>query len=229
MGVVLYLCAAAVVIAGSQVLLELTGAGPPWEVARRAWRRPVPPVAVGLVVLMAVLAVVQTVHPAVIGALEREPHGGWWRVGTALLVQTSGWFQLLFNLAALIAVVPVAARTLGNVWTLVVFLAAGVVAQVVSAAGWSPRGGGDSVAICGLAGALAVGYLLRGTRRDLRRLLLLVPAAAVVLCVLTNNHGVGLLVGCAFGVLLAFRPAPAAAPARAGRRPDERVPWAGPH
>jgi len=208
--VVLYLCAAAVLIAGTQVLLELTVPGgrvPPWQAARLIWRRPVPPVAAGLVVLMVAMAIVQTVHPAVIGDLERDPAGGWWRCGTALLVQSSGWTQAVFNLAALGAVAPVAARTLGNWWALIIFLVAGVASHVVSTAGWSPHGGGDSVAICGLVGALAVGYLLRGTRRDLRLKLLLVPAAGVLLCVLRNNHGVGVLVGCLLGVASAYRPA----------------------
>jgi rhomboid protease GluP len=223
MHLVLYLCAAAVVLAGSQVLIVLTGFGPLWHVARLAWRRPVPPVAAGLVALLTVMAVAQAVHPAIVGALEREPHGGWWRDVTGLLVQSSGWFQLVFNLAALVAVAPVAARTLGNTWTLVVYLVAGVAAQAVSTAGWSPRGGGDSVAICGLVGALAVGYLIRGGHPALRRLAVLVPAAGVVLCLLTNNHGVGVVVGSLFGVLLAVRPGPAAALAAAGSRPAGRV------
>lgn len=221
MHVILYLCAAAVVLAGTQLLLELTGFGPPWEVVPRMWRRPVPPVAAALVAVLAVMGVVQTVHPAIIGTLERDPDGGWWRCVTALLVQSSGWFQVVFNLAALVVVAPVAARTLGSLWTLVVYLVAGVAAHVVSTAGWSPHGGGDSVAICGLVGALAVGYSLRGTRRDLRRLLLLIPAAAVVLCALTNNHGVGLAVGCLFGVLFGRVPAtarPLSAPAPAPDR-----------
>jgi rhomboid protease GluP len=203
--VVLYVCAAVVVLAGTQVLLELTGFGPPWEVVPRMWRRPVPPVAVALVVVFAVAGVWQTVHPAVIGTLERDPDGGWWRNVTALLVQSSGWFQLLFNFAALAVVAPVAARTLGNLRALGVFLVAGVASHVVSTAGWSPHGGGDSVAICGLVGALAVGYSLSGRRRELRLLLLLIPVAAVVLCALTNNHGVGLAAGCLLGVPLASR------------------------
>ena len=49
MVVVLYLCAGAVMLAGFQLLLELTGFGPPWQVVPRMWRRPVPPVAAGLV------------------------------------------------------------------------------------------------------------------------------------------------------------------------------------
>jgi rhomboid protease GluP len=206
--VVLYVCAAVVVLVGSQVLLALTGFGPPWEVVPRMWRRPVPPAAAGLVAAFAVMGVWQTVHPAIIGTLQRDPDGGWWRIVTALLVQSSGWFQMVFNFAALVVVAPVAARTLGNLRALAVYLIAGVAAQAVSAAGWSPHGGGDSVAICGLVGALAVGYGLRGTRRELRLAALAIPAAAVVLCVLTNNHGIGLAVGCVLGLPLASRLAP---------------------
>jgi rhomboid protease GluP len=212
MVVVLYLCAAAVVISGSQVLLGLAGPQgriPPWEFARVIWRRPVPPVAAGLVALMAAMAVAQTVHPALVDVLQRDPDGGWWRSVTAVLVNSDGWFQLLFNFAALIAVAPVAARVLGNVGTLVVYLVAGLASHIVSTAGWSPHGAGNSVAICGLVGALTVGYALRGTRSGLRLLAVLVPIAAVILCLLTNNHGVGLAVGCLFGVLFAYLPAPA--------------------
>ncbi|MFF4182191.1 hypothetical protein ACFYZ9_03290 [Streptomyces sp. NPDC001691] len=38
------------------------------------------------------------------------PHGGapWWRALTALLVQTSGWLQLTFDLAAIVVIAPVA-------------------------------------------------------------------------------------------------------------------------
>jgi rhomboid protease GluP len=221
MDVVHYLCAAAVVAAGIQVLLELTVPGgrvPPWEAARLIWRRPVPPAAGGLAVLMIAMAIAQTVHPAVIGALERDPDGGWWRCVTALLVQSSGTPQVLFNLAALAAVTPVAARTLGNRWTLTVYLVTGVTAHLVSEAAWQPTGAGNSVAICGLVGALALYYLRRGTRRELRLVLVLIPVAGVVLCALTDNHGVGVLAGCVFGVVFSYLPTHGTA--RLTRRPS---------
>ena len=208
-GILLYVCAAVVVAAGSQVLIAFAVGepGPPWLILRQVWGRPFPWVAAGLVALLTVMAVVQVAHPAVIGDLQREPGGGWWRVVSALLVQSSGGFQLVFNLAALIVVAPIAERTIGPAATLAVYLIAGVTAQVVSAAGWSRHGGGDSVAICGLVGALAVLYALRGPRVWLRRLALLIPAAAVVLLLLlTNNHGVGLAVGCVLGLPLALLP-----------------------
>jgi rhomboid protease GluP len=65
------------------------------------------------------------------------------------------------------------------------------------------------VAVCGLVGALAVVCLLRGgdfgrTFKD-SGLVLLVPVAGLVLCVLRNNHGVGLLVGSLLGLALSVR------------------------
>ena len=216
-GILLYLCAAVVVAVGSQVLIAsaVDRPGPPWVVLRQAWARPVPWVAAGLVALFTAMAVAQLVQPAIVDDLQRSPGGGWWRVVTALLVQSSGGFQLVFNWAALVVVAPIAERVIGPAATLAVFLIAGVSAQVVSAAGWSRHGGGDSVAICGLVGALAVLYAWRGPRVGLRRLALLIPAAAVILLLLTNNHGVGLAVGCLLGAPLAFarpRPGPPGAP-----------------
>ncbi|MYQ95089.1 rhomboid family intramembrane serine protease [Streptomyces sp. SID4946] len=206
----LYACAAAVVGPGIKVLnasLPATASGQePQTGARsllRAWRPAVPVVAGAMVVVMAGFNLVQTAWPELIGHLQRQPGGAWWRAVTALLVESSGWVQLLFNLAALIAVAPVAQRVLGPAWTLVIYLASGIAAQAVSMASWSPYGGGNSVAICGLVGALAAAYALRGPDAPLRRLALLVPAAGLVLCAMTNNHGVGLLAGSLLGAGLA--------------------------
>ncbi|HSV65728.1 MAG TPA: rhomboid family intramembrane serine protease [Mycobacteriales bacterium] len=203
--VALYGCAAAVVAPGSQLLTALAvpvgqgHGGSPARLVRAAWRRPVPLVSAMVVTVMAVLAVAQSVFPALVGHLERDPAGPWWRLLSALLVQSSGWVQTVFNLVALAAVAPVAERVLGPARWLLVYLASGLAANAVSAAGWSPRGAGDSVAICGLVGALAAQYTLGGPSPALRRLLVLIPAAGAALCLLANNHGVGVLTGYALG------------------------------
>ncbi|MFF4160643.1 rhomboid family intramembrane serine protease [Streptomyces sp. NPDC001678] len=206
--VLLYGCAAVVVVLGSRLLVTLAAKDcdetPSPLALLRTWRRPVPRAAVGLVATMAVLGVAQEVVPAMIDALERHPHGAWWRAVTALMVQSSGWSQLLFNLAALAVVAPVAERHFGPWRMLLVFAASGVTAQAVSMAGWSLQGGGDSVAICGLVGALATWYAVRGSVVALRRVAPLIPAAGLVLCFVTNNHGMGLLVGCVLGAGLAI-------------------------
>lgn len=206
--VLLYGCAAVVVVSGMRLLVTLAAKdgdeAPPPLALLRTWRRPVPRAAVGLVATMAVLGVAQEVVPVMVDALERHPHGAWWRAVTALMVQSSGWSQLLFNVAALAVVAPVAERHFGPWWMLLVFAASGVTAQAVSMGGWSVQGGGDSVAICGLVGALATWYAVRGSVVALRRVAPLIPAAGLVLCLLTNNHGMGLLVGCALGAGLAI-------------------------
>lgn len=205
--VLLYGCAVVVIVSGIRLLATLATERceemPPPLALLRAWRRPVPKAAAGLMATMVAFGVVQAVVPAVIDALERHPHGAWWRAVTALTVQSSGWFQLLVNLASLAVVAPIAERQFGPWRMVLVFATSGVAAQTVSMAGWSPQGGGDSVAICGLVGALATWYAARGSVVTLRWAALLVPAAGLVLCLLTNNHGVGLLVGCALGVGLA--------------------------
>ncbi|WP_052434595.1 rhomboid family intramembrane serine protease [Streptacidiphilus melanogenes] len=236
----LYACAAAVVTAGLRALVlvgpadggaggrAVSGGVQPGEVlaAVRAAsaRRPRPWVALGLFAVMAVMAVVQYAAPAVVGDLMRQPgalsDGQWWRAATALLVQSSGAAQIACNLPALLVVGVVAESVLGGWRTLGVFLVSGVAAQTVSLGGWAPRGGGDSVAVCGLVGALAVVCLLRGgdfgrTFKD-SPLVLLVPAAGLFLCAIRNNHGVGLVVGCLLGLVLSVRtraglPRPAAA------------------
>ncbi|AJF69348.1 rhomboid family intramembrane serine protease [Streptomyces vietnamensis] len=205
--VLLYGCAAAVVVSGVQLLAALAvkdceEKAPPLALLQ-SWRRPVPRAAAGLMGTMVALGVAQVVAPAMIDALERHPHGAWWRAVTALMVQSSGWFQLVFNLAALAVVAPVAERQFGPWRMVLIFTTSGVTAQAVSMAGWSLQGGGDSVAICGLVGALGTHYATRGSVTALRRVALLIPAAGLALCLLANNHGVGLLVGCALGVGLA--------------------------
>jgi rhomboid protease GluP len=205
--VLLYGCAAAVIVPGTHLMATLSTpdgqAVPPPLALLRVWR-PVPVAAATLVATMVLLGVAQTAFPSIIDALERHPDGGWWQAVTALLVQSSGWFQLLFNLAALAVVAPVVQRQLGAGRMLLVYALSGVVAQAVSMAGWNQQGGGNSVAICGLVGALATLYALRGRLQVLRWVVLLVPAAGLVLCLLTNNHGVGILVGCTLGMGMAM-------------------------
>ncbi|MFI9720600.1 rhomboid family intramembrane serine protease [Streptomyces sp. NPDC052396] len=202
--IALYTCAAAVVAPGLQVITAWTvghRAAPP-QLLAALWRRPAPGVAAGLVALMAAMGVVQTAAPGIMGHLERTPDGPWWRAVTAMFVQTSGWTQLTFNLAAVAVIAPVAQRRLGPVLMPVVFLLSGIAAHTVSMAGWSVHGGGDSVALCGLVGALACAYALTGEQTPLRWVALLVPASGVVLSVLENNHGIGVLTGSVLGTAL---------------------------
>jgi rhomboid protease GluP len=144
----------------------------------------------------------------VVGALERDPGGGWWHCLTALLVESDGWQQIIFNYAALVVIAPFAERMLGSRRAALVYLVSGIAAQAVSTAGWHPVGAGNSVALCGQLAACATLYIVRGLNSTLRRQSLLIPAATVILCVLTNNHGIGLLAGCLCGAVFAVRGLP---------------------
>ena len=102
-------------------------------------------------------------------ALRRDPaalaDGQLWRLLTALLVQDGGVPGTVFNLLGLLrwASRPSAgwAARLGAG-----YLAGGLTGELVGWAGWQPIGAGNSVGVCGLAGALAVALLrARTTRR----------------------------------------------------------------
>src|SRR5262249_4376372 len=105
----------------------------------------------------------QLADPAVVTHLQRDPTGlhDPWRVLRPLLVQTRGVGQggdygggwLVFD-----AIVEVLC---GRWRWLVLFLSAGVVGQLLGYAWNPPGGGGCSVAVCGLVGAV-IAAMLRG-------------------------------------------------------------------
>lgn len=215
----LYVCAAMVVAAGIQVIGAVSpgsrAAGPvtPERLVRvvsSSWRA-LPWLTATFLLVTVVLSILQWPFPGILHALERDPHGAWWRLVTAQFVQSSGLVQTVINLPALAVVGAVAELVLGRGRWLLVYLGSGIAANAVSVAGWSPTGAGTSVFICGLVGALAAVCLLRtapGWPLP-RRLAFAVPLAGIVLCVLANNHGVGVLTGFVLGALLAALPRPA--------------------
>ena len=109
-------------------------------------------------------AVAQYTIPAMVPALERAPGGlpagQWWRLVTPLLVQTLGWYQVAANLVTLPVIGAVAERLLGRAWWLAL-VAAGTAGGQLAAGYWDDPGGGDSIAICGLAAGVIVTVLVR--------------------------------------------------------------------
>ncbi|QMU67630.1 rhomboid family intramembrane serine protease [Streptacidiphilus sp. P02-A3a] len=224
----LYASAAVVFGAGKPLLTALSATRPgdrsPARILAAIWSRG--PWVTGLVmVTMLVMIGLRYAVPGLGDRLMRHPgaldDGQWWRVFTALFIQSSGLVQIVVNVAALAVAGPIAERVFGAGRWLLVFFGSGVVANVVSEEGWSRHGGGSSIAICGLVGALAMTYLLRsgefaadgdsgtGPGTDLaqdptrlRRLTLAIPAAGAFLCAIHNNHGAGLLTGCVLGLVL---------------------------
>jgi membrane associated rhomboid family serine protease len=69
----------------------------------------------------------------------------------------------VFNLLGLVLVGVAAERRLGARAWLAAYLVGGLTGELVGWAGWQPVGGGNSIGVCGLAGALAVA-VLRDTR-----------------------------------------------------------------
>jgi membrane associated rhomboid family serine protease len=115
----------------------------------------------------AAVSIAGLVAEPVLLALRRDAaalsDGQLWRLLTALLVQDGGVPGTVFNLLGLVLVGVAAERRLGARAWLAAYLAGGLTGEFVGWAGWQPIGGGNSVGVCGLAGALAVA-VLRDTR-----------------------------------------------------------------
>ena len=99
------------------------------------------------------------------------PHllaGQWWRAVTPVLVQPSGWGQLVFNLLGIAVIGSALQRRLGRTGWSLTYLAGGPGTIAVYIA-WHPgdTGGGSSAAVAALIGALAV---LLAAGADLGRL-----------------------------------------------------------
>jgi Rhomboid family len=120
---------------------------------------------VALVIAMT-MAVLQYLMPGLVPAFERTPsgleQGEYWRLVTPLLVQTLGWHQVLANLVSLAVIGVIAEWTLGR-WWWAALAAVGTAGGQLAAYRWDAWGGGDSIAICGLAGGVLVAQLIRRT------------------------------------------------------------------
>jgi membrane associated rhomboid family serine protease len=102
--------------------------------------------------------VLQFLVPGMLTRLERAPaglHGDWWRTGTALFVQDGGVAGTLSNLIFLVAAGAVAEQVTSRPRWLVSYFGTALVGEFTGYA-WQPYGGGNSIAVCGLAGVLAI-------------------------------------------------------------------------
>jgi membrane associated rhomboid family serine protease len=124
-----------------------------------SWRLPVVTAVVFLVT--ATTSALGLVRPEVAAAWQRTPaglEGDWWRSFTALFVQDGGVAGTVSNLGFLLVLGVLAEQVLGRRQWLACYFGAGLVGELAGYA-WQPRGAGNSVAICGLAGALTVALL----------------------------------------------------------------------
>jgi membrane associated rhomboid family serine protease len=124
-----------------------------------------PAVTVVVFAVTAVTSVLGLALPGVLEALERTAeglHGDWWRSVTALFVQDGGVAGTVSNLGFLLVMGALAEQLVGRGQWLVCYFGAGLAGELAGYA-WQPRGAGNSVAVCGLAGVLVVA-LAAGTR-----------------------------------------------------------------
>jgi membrane associated rhomboid family serine protease len=167
---------------------------------RFGFRRP-PVVTAVVLVVTATTSVLGLLVPGVLAALQRTPqglHGDWWRTFTSLFVQDGGVAGTISNLAFLLVMGVLAEQVLAAWQWLVCYFGAGLVGQLAGYA-WQPRGAGNSVAICGLAGALTVALAVEARVPRLAPVVLAYWAAAL----LGARWGPGpLLVGVAGGVVV---------------------------
>jgi membrane associated rhomboid family serine protease len=94
-----------------------------------------------------------------LGRLERTPaglHGDWWRTFTSLFVQDGGVIGTLSNLVFLAVIGAIAEQVISRPRWLAHYSGVGLLAEFAGYA-WQPVGGGNSGAVCGLAGAVALG------------------------------------------------------------------------
>ena len=135
-------------------------------------RRPVLTLAV--VAVTAVTSAVAVASPTVLAHLERTPaglHGQWWRTFTSLFMQDSA-AGAASNLFFMLVLGVVAEQVASRYFWLACYFGAGIVGELV-AYSWQPVGAGNSVAVCGLAGLIA----LACWRRDAR-----LPALELLRC-----------------------------------------------
>jgi membrane associated rhomboid family serine protease len=145
-----------------------------------------------------------TVAPSLLQNLQRDwtriGRGQVWRLFTSLVVQDGGPVGALFNLVTLAAIGVAAEQVWGAKRWIAITLAAGFGAQL-----WGkivqPVGGGNSVAVFGLAASVAVLAVLQGVGSQ-RLLGLISLLGAAVLLVVGDIHGgaatIGALLGLAF-------------------------------
>ena len=135
---------------------ERAGIRAAWQMRVGLRRAPLLTLAVSALTLATALA--QAFDRSLLGRLERTPadlHGEPWRIATALLVQDGGVIGAVSNIAFLAMIGAAAEQVLSGPRWLAQYVGVGLLCELI-AYSWQPVGGGNSVAVCGLAGAVAV-------------------------------------------------------------------------
>ena len=125
-----------------------------------------PVVTAAVTTVTAATNIVQFTVPGVLEGFERTPaglHGEWWRTVTSLFVQDGGVFGTFSNLLFLVLIGTVAEQVTTRPRWLLHYFGVGLVSEFVGYL-WQPVGGGNSIAICGLTGAVAFALWRRDSR-----------------------------------------------------------------
>ena len=169
---------------------------------RNRWRFPT----VTLVALMTVAAmvVVMRAMPGLLPYLTRNrsllENGEVWRALTALFIHRVPLGGVIFNMTILAVTGTIAEQHFRAGRWIAVYLGAGIVTEFLALV-WEPEGGGNSIAVYGLAGALS---LLPGKARSVVQPTLRIAAFAsgAGLLILHDVHGIGFLAGAAIAAVL---------------------------
>lgn len=150
----------------------------------------------------------QNAMPDLLPLLSRDPRmlhsGEVWRAVTALFAQDGGMPGMLFNLFWLLVLGTAAERRFSRQGWLAVYFLGGIVTEFLALA-WQPHGAGNSIACFALAGALCSDWR-EGRMRWWRAGVGLAGAAAAGVLLLENDiHGIGFIAGLLIGFVLVAR------------------------
>jgi membrane associated rhomboid family serine protease len=123
--------------------------------------RRVPWLTLSVTLVTAAVSLTQLAVPQLLERLGRTPaarHGESWRLLTSMLVQDGGVAGTVFNLGGLVVLGVLAERVDPRLHWAMAYLGAGLVGELAGL-WWQPSGGGNSVAVCGLAGLLSAAVL----------------------------------------------------------------------
>jgi Rhomboid family len=123
--------------------------------------RRVPWLTLAVTLVTGAVNLTQLASPGLLDRLGRTPaarQGEPWRLLTSLLVQDGGVAGTVFNLGGLVVIGVLVERVDSRLRWSVAYVTAGLVGELAGL-WWQPTGGGNSVAVCGLAGLLSVAVL----------------------------------------------------------------------
>jgi rhomboid protease GluP len=187
-----------------------------------------PVVTLAVAMLVVATFALQGMFPDLLRLLSRDPRmlhsGEVWRALTALFAQDGGTRGLLFDLFWLLVLGTAAERRFSRAGWLAVYFLGGMVAEFIALA-WQPHGAGNSIACLALAGALCSDWRVGSWRWWRAGVGLMGVAAASILLLDSDIHGIGFFAGLAIGFILVARSAvgPEAEPFAGSDLPDNVV------